>query len=177
MANGIVRLDRVRSVYNGHIESVVYNAGVLQNGFVVKAEALVAGERDLRKATVPVAGDGGVVLIASPEVNEAQYTRNDSALENFSIPAGKAARAYHLEAGDIFSVTEDVLTLIGAGAVVGNKVVVDNGLKLKEVAEVTEEGFVGRIIDIETIGTQTVVGQAGAISRFNKLVGIEVVKN
>lgn len=176
MANSIVRLDRVRSVYDGHIDSVVHNA-TLQNGFVVKVGDLVAGSRELRTALVPAAGDGALVLIASPEISYPQYVLTDNALENFSTPAGTPARAYHIESGDIFSVTNDGVSLIGTDAVVGNFVVADAGLKLKEVAAVTTEKFVGKIIAVETLGTTTVVGQAGAIARINKFVVIEVVKN
>jgi hypothetical protein len=177
MANGIVRLDRVRSVYTGHIDSVVYNAGVLQNGMVGKAASLVSGERELRTLTVPAAGDGGLVLIASPEVNYSQYVQTDNALENFSIPAGKPARAYHLEAGDIFSISYDVLSMIGTDPVVGNSVVAQAGLTLKEVASVTTEKFVGKIIAVETIGINIPMGQAGSVGRINKFAVIEVQYN
>lgn len=176
MANGIVRLDRVRAVYNGHIESVVKKDGELQNGYVVDAGTLVTGERELREAKVPTAGKGGVVLVAHPEVTPDQRTHADMALENFKIPAGKPARAYHLEAGDIFSVSQDVLTLLSTDAVVGNYVVTDNSFKLKEANSPSTEEFVGKIIGIDTIGTQAIFG-SGVTTRVNKLVVIEVVKN
>lgn len=176
MAKSIVRLDRIKSVYNGHIESVVHNAE-LQNGFVVQIGGLSGGNRDLRTAVQPTAGAGALALIAAPEIVQSEYVKTDNALENFSIPAGKATRAYFLERGDIFSVTVDGLTLLATDAVVGNYVVAQAGLKLKEVAAVTTELFVGKIIQLETLGTTTVVGQAGAIARINKYVVIEVVKN
>lgn len=176
MAKSIVRLDRVKSVYNGHIESVVHNAE-LQNGFVTLIGGLSGGNRDLRTAVQPTAGAGALALIAAPEIVQSEYVKTDNALENFSIPAGKAARAYHLERGDIFSVTYDGLSLIGAEAVKNNYVVAQAGFKLKEVAAVTTEAFVGKIIDLETLGTTTVIGQAGSIARINKYVVIEVVKN
>lgn len=178
MANAIVRLDRVRAVYSGHIDSVVYNAGILQNGFVgVVGGYVSAADRELRTFVQPTAGAGSLVLIASPEIVKSEYVTTDNALENFSIPAGTAARAYHLESGDIFSVTTDGLTLIGADAAVGNYVVADAGFKLKEVAATTTEKFVGKILAVETLGTPTLVGQAGVIARINKYVVIEVVKN
>lgn len=172
----IVRLDRVKSIYNGHIESIVHNAE-LQNGWVAQVGGLKDGNRDLRTAVQPTAGAGALVLIAAPEIVKSEYVKTNNALENFTNEAGKAVRAYHLERGDIFSVTVDGLTLLGANPVVGNYVVAQAGFKLKEAASVTTEAFVGKIIEVETLGTSTVVGQNGAIARINKYVVIEVVKN
>jgi hypothetical protein len=176
MAKSIVRLDRVKSIYNGHIESIVHTAE-LQNGWVAQVGGLKNGNRDLRTAVTPTAGAGALVLIAAPEIVKSEYVRTDNALENFTNEAGKAIRAYHLERADIFSVTYDGLTLIGTDPVVGNYVVAQAGFKLKEVAAVTTEAFVGKIIAVETLGTSTVIGQAGTIARINKYVVIEVVKN
>jgi hypothetical protein len=175
MAHGIVRLDKVKSAYVGHIYSVVHTAD-MDNGNVVKIGALKAGERELHAVTVPSAGDNGIYLIANPEIVYDQTKTKNGALENFYIPAGTAARAYHLAEGDIFSVTYDSLSLLATDAVKGNFVVAQAGLKLKEVASTTSEKFVGQIIDIETLGTTTVVGQNGSIARINKYVVIQVLK-
>lgn len=172
----IARLDRVKSIYVGNIESVVHTAE-LQNGNVVKLGTYVAGQRDLRNVVVPAAGDGALFLVYTSEINDAQALSTDAALENFVIPAGKAARAYELQRGDIFSVTQDGLTLIATDAVKGNKVVAQVGVKLKEVTTVTTEKFVGSIVDIEVLGTTTIVGGAGSIARINKYVVIEVLSN
>jgi hypothetical protein len=176
MAKSVARLDRVKAIYNGHIESVVHNAE-LQNGFVVQVGGLVNGNRDLRSVVVPTAGAGDLALIYHSEINPDETYRGNASLQNFSIEAGKAARAYRLEKHDIFSVSYDGLTLIGTDPVVGNKVVAQAGLKLKEVASVTTEKFVGDIIQLEQLGTTTVVGQAGAIARIIKLAVIEVLSN
>lgn len=177
MPHAIVRLDKVHSVYSGHIYSVVNTGADMDNGNVVKLGTLVTGERELHATVTPSAGDGSLYLIASPEIIYDQSTSKSGALENFYIKQNVAARAYKLEAGDIFSVTYDGLTLLAADAVKGNKIVAQSGLKLKEVASVTTEKFVGTILDIETYGTTTVVGQAGAIARINKYVVIQVLSN
>lgn len=178
MANkSIVRIDRVRSIYNGHLESIVYN-GELQNGWVAQVGGVVSGNRDLRQAVQPKAGEGRLVLIAAPEINVSEYVKTDARLDNFFIPAGKPARAYHLESGDVFSVTYEGLTLIGNEAKVGNYLVAQDGFKLKEVETLTgEEGFVGKILDIEQLGTTTLIGQPGTVGHTYKYVGIEVIKN
>lgn len=177
----IVRLDRVTAVYNGPIESVVYNGGELQNGWVVEVGGLSNGNRDLREAVKPSATTKRVALIAHPEIRYEEYTKADAALEKFAVEAGKAARTYHLAPTDIVSISNDGLTLLAANAVKGNLVVLEAGsFKLKEIEVGSLTGtevFVGEIIDVEKIGTATVVGQPGAIGRVNTLVVIEVRKN
>jgi hypothetical protein len=176
MAHAIVRLDKVRSAYVGHLYDVVHSAD-MDNGNVVKIGTNVTGQRDLFNVTVPSAGDGSLYLVASPEIIYDQTTTKAGALENFYIPAGTAARVYDIARGDIFSVTYDGLTLLGTDAVKGNFVVAQAGLKLKEATSTTTEKFVGKIIDVEVLGTTTLIGQAGSIARINKYVVIQVVKN
>lgn len=176
----IVRLDRVTAVYNGPIESVVYNGGELQNGWVVEVGDLAGGNRDLREAVKPTAKKR-VALIAHPEIRYEEYTKADAALEKFSVEAGKAARAYILAPTDIVSISNEGLTLLDSKAVKDNVVVLEeNSFKLKEMAVGSltgDEVFVADIIDVEKIGTNTVVGQPGAVGRVNELVVIQVRKN
>lgn len=178
---GVVRLDRVRSVYSGHIHSVVKEDGILENGMVGVVGDLLEDERELRKLETPKGTEEPVVLIAHTEINYAQGKITDSALENFFIPQGTPARAYSLEREDIFSVTKEMVTPLASDVVKNNRVVTESGsLLLKEVEEVSltgTEAFVGKIIDTEKIGTTTIVGQAGAISRAMEFVVIEVIKN
>lgn len=175
MAYGVVRLDKVKSVYNGNIFSVVYNGGTLQNGQVGKVGSLVAGERELRTLVAPTAGDGGLVLIAHPEIVYQQFRTIDNALDNFVINAGQATRAYDLQKYDIFSVSTDVVT----GTAVKDKfVVADNGFNLKVVDSTTTEGFVGQIIALESIGVNNfTTGQNGLQQRVTNFVVVEVQKN
>ena len=182
---GIARLDKVRSVYTGHIESVVNNDEVLQNGMVCMVGDLVTDERELRTAVKPITAKlstDPLVLVAAPEVRYEEYLKSDNALELFATPAGTPARAYHLEKGDIFSVTEDMVDAIEYDAPeVGKYVVAQNdSFKLKEVEDYTDEVFVGKVIQLETIGTTTYVGSVAGgpqIGRTNNLVVIEVLKN
>lgn len=174
---GVVRLDKVKSVYHGNIFSVVHTAD-LENGQVVKRGNLKAGERELYQVAVPTAKSGNIAIIAAPEVVYDQFLIEKAALENFYTPAGKAVRAYELAKNDIFSVSYGVLTPKGATPVVGNYVVADAGVKLKEVDTlVGDEGFVGKIIALEKLGVPTVVGQAGVIQRITNLAVIEVISN
>jgi hypothetical protein len=175
---GVVRLDKVRSVYHGNIFSVVNNSGTLQNGQVCTIGALVAGERELRTAVQPTANIGGLALIAHPEITYQQFRTIDNALNNFIIDQGKPTRAYDLQKYDIFSVSTDVVT--GTADTVTNKyVVAQAGFNLKAQASVTgTEGFQGNVIAIESIGVNNfTTGQNGLQQRVTTFVVIEVVKN
>lgn len=174
----VVRLDKVKAVYNGHIQSMVHSAEV-QNGNIVTTGTLKAGERELFNVTVPTAGIGNVWLVANPEIRYEQFKSTDADLKLYTNEAGKGLRAYKLESGDIFSVSVDGVSLIGANPVVGNAVIAQAGLTLKEVATTTTEAFVGRIIATDTIGTVNVgAGINGAsVSNTTTFVVIRVEKN
>lgn len=174
----VVRLDKVLSAYHGNLFSVVHTA-VLENGNVVVPGALRgSGDREVRNVVVPTAGIGGLAIIAAPEVTVDNFLIENNALENFSTPIGVAVRAYELARYDIVSISYDGITCLAGGVpVLGNSVVAQAGLKLKEVASVTTEAFVGKIIALEQIGVPTVVGQAGVVQRITKFAVIEVLKN
>lgn len=175
----VVRLDDVRSIYVGHIHSVVNEDGILQNGNIGVVGGLLENERELRGFTAPTGTTQPVALVAAPEINYEQYRRADAALENFYIPIGKPVRAYELERKDIFSVSLDGVTTLDEDIEVGAKVTTAAGsFKPTEVASPTgNEAFLGEVIAREKIGTATVVGQAGTISRVVDFVVIEVIKN
>lgn len=181
MAYTILVMDRVLSAHIGPIESVMYTAGDMQNGFVGVAGDLI--DHDLREWKAPTTADS-IHLLNNPAVRAEEFRRTDYALEKFFIPAGEAIRAYPLQRGDIYSVTYDGLTLKGSAPVKGNYVVVEDGkFKLKEVTKAELDGmankpkFVGKLADLKNWGTSTVVGQNGVIARINKLVTIEVISN
>lgn len=178
--HGVVRLDKVKSVYHGNIFSVKHNAD-LDNGNVVKLGALA--DRDLYTAAVPTAGSGDLVLIAAPEVVVDQSLIEKAALENFYTPANTPVRAYGLEKHDIFSISYTALKALTYATtgipVVGNYLVADSTVILKEIAsaDLDTEIFRGKIIALEQIGVPTVVGQAGTIQRVTKFAVIEVESN
>lgn len=127
----IVRKDKLLAGYNGNLESVkIHNKTGSQvsstNGVFVKVEGLMAGEREVKKATLAsvldVASD--VYLIHNSEVmNDERLYK----LEDFYIKAGKVARAYRLFDGDIITLTAD---LFFAEPSVGDKLVVHTDGKL-----------------------------------------------
>ena len=176
---GVVRLDKIISSKVGHIHSVVNEDEILENGMVGIAGDFLEGERELKKFDKPTGTDQKVVLIAAPEINYSEYRRADAALGNFFIEKGKPARAYDLNAGDIISVSKDMVTALADDVVAGNFVTTQAGeYVMAEVASDTDEAFLGKIVGVEQIGTVQPVGQAGTkFGRVTELVVIEIVRN
>lgn len=179
MSYGVIRLDKIASIRTGHIHSVVYDADILENGMVGVVGDLLDGERELVELKVPTGTAEPIVVIAHPEINYKEDRIGDSALENFFIPVGQPARAYDLTAGDIISVSKKMVTPLAETIAKGAKVTTKNGsLLMTEVAVPTgDEAFLGTVIAKETIGTATVVGQAGVISRQVEFIVVRVDKN
>jgi len=132
----IVRKDKLLAGYNGNLESVmVYdNAGANKvtttNGVFVVLEGLEDGEREVKKARLADKDDVAekVLLVHSPEV---MYDERLWRLEDFVIPAGKPARAYHLFDGDIITLTEDLFVgTLGTDFNIGDELVAHTAGKL-----------------------------------------------
>lgn len=145
----IVRLDKVQASYNGNLESVKHSAD-MSNGSVVNLGALVAGETELHQVAVPATAtlaSEEVLLVASPEL---MYDSLKKGLADFTNKANVAARAYHLVAGDVFTVTDDMIT---GASVVGQYVSPQNGsLLLAASAGLPSTRFIGKVIAKETLG-------------------------
>lgn len=126
-----IRKDKMQSVVAGNIESVVLAADT-QNGQVVTLGSPVAGERELVNGVAPTdVTTQEIVIISSPEI---VYEKGKSLLD-FVNKAGKPARADHFSAGDIVTVTDDV---IDGTSVVDKYLVPANGkTKLAAAADLT----------------------------------------
>lgn len=156
---GVVRTDNMFGTdVRAGLVSVRYmnaenEAAEIENGSVVKIEALAEGEREIYVAKDVATDDKikDVVLIAAPEVMYDERLRN---LDEFINEAGKAVRGYHLHTGDIFSVTKEAL--VGAEApAVGNIVELAKGTKLSVAEAATGATVVGKIIEVEIAGRYT----------------------
>jgi hypothetical protein len=176
----IARLDKVRSVYNGHIESVKAEDATLflENGMVGVAGELVG--REIRKFEAPTDERAKLSLIYNPEINYDESNRTSYALEAFKgLDGFNASRAYELERGDIFSVSPDALT--GVAPEKGKFLVAKAGQHKLDVVDALDEtkvyGFVGKVGGVEKFGTPTPVGQAGVIQRVMELVVVDVIQN
>jgi hypothetical protein len=149
MAYPIVNLDKLQATKSGNLESLKHSADV-PNGSVAHVGTLVAGERDLFNLVVPATATlqtTEVVLVASPEV---LYLPGKS-LEDFVNLAGIPMRAYHLDRGDIFTISDDG---IDGATVEGQYVIPQNGsLKLVAAADLTgNTKFAAKVIKKTTIG-------------------------
>lgn len=160
MANyGVVRLDDMSGTTDGSLMRTVrfYDSdkeAAIENGRVVLIGNLLDGQREVRKATAPVATSPltHIGLVAAPELMHDERKRN---LTDFINEAGENVRVYIPHVRDIFSVTAEALDAAAAIAK-GNLVELQAGTKLKVVATATDKSTqVGEIIDIETVGSLT----------------------
>lgn len=154
MARGIVNLDKVQAGTVGNLESVQHDAE-LENGMFVVLGDLLDGEREVHEVEAVTDAEQELLLHASPEI---RYSSLEQGLENFFLEAGRVGRAYHLTAGDTFTVTDN---MIEGETVVGEYVVPQDG-ELKLQASATPEAdfgegavatrFVGRVVEKTTLG-------------------------
>lgn len=145
----IVRKDDLFAGYNGKLESVIVHdqAGKtleITNGVFVTVGALLAGQREAKKATLTKVGDQTqeVFLIHNAEV---MYDERLYKLADFRIRAGKVARAYKLYDGDVFTLTTD---LFNGTVKVGDKLVVGaNGKLGKDDTKLADAKIVFEVIE------------------------------
>lgn len=157
--HGVVRTDKLFGTDNrAGLVSVRYQPEdtmkAIDNGNVVKIEALEDGSREVYKGVDPVAGDPieKLVLIASPEVMYDEHMRN---LDEFENAEGGICRGYHMHVNDIFSLTKEALIGVEKPEV-GNVVEVVGGTKLSVSASATDDSAViGTIIGVDVVGRYT----------------------
>jgi hypothetical protein len=100
----IVRLDKIADI---HLSNGRHATEDMLNGYFVQLGSLVVGERELYNISAPTDVAGETLLHATPEV---MYDPRQSALEDFYVEAGEEVRLYHLNVGDIITLTEDLFT-------------------------------------------------------------------
>lgn len=155
--HAIVRTDLMHGTDNrADLVSIKYMGSngetptAIDNGNILKAGALMKGEREILVGT-DVAADtplDDIVLIATPEVMYDERKRN---LEDYENEAGKVCRGYRLRPGDVFSVTKEAFSTEP-----GENKFVDlaAGTKLKPSGSAGNE-TIGDIIAVETAGRYT----------------------
>lgn len=164
MAHGVIRTDLMQGtdVRDGLVSVQYLGADgetptAIDNGCVLKVEALKEGEREIYVGADVAANTPlkDVVIIASPEVMYDERLRN---LTDFYNEAGKIARGYRFHTNSVFSVTKTVLSGAETPAV-GDIVELAAGTKLNVVAAATGatngSTVVGKIIAIDVVGTLT----------------------
>jgi hypothetical protein len=162
MAKSIVITDKLVATKVGNLESVKYYVSTtetaIENGHVVELAGLVSGSREVQKGVAVTDVKKEVVLVAAPELIYDETTRAKG-LDDFENEAGKPFRAYHLSAGDIFTISDIAVTALADGTpVVGNYVITEVGAtKLKESATapaVEANRFLGKVIEKKVFGSR-----------------------
>lgn len=156
--HAVIRTDLMSGTYDGSLlRSFKYfdaegNPAEIDNGHVVKLEALMEGEREIWKAVDPTADTKleDLCLVAGVEVMYDERKRN---LDEYVNEAGKAVRGYMNHKNQFHGVTIEALDCEGEPAV-GNFVEVQAGTKLK-VATAESEATFGKIVAIEPAGRYT----------------------
>lgn len=146
--HGVVRLDQVNATYHGPIFNVQNASADMDNGSVVQLGDLVSGAFDCFQVKTPDATSidaESLLLVASPELN---YLAGQ-VFTDFYNPEGSTARAYQLKAGDIFTVSNIMLT--GTPAVDSYVEPTAGATLLTVTATAPTTKFVGKIIETTTI--------------------------
>lgn len=142
-----VRLDKVKSAYEGHNFSIRLTEE-MENGYVVKLGDLEKDNRDVHAHVKPAANDK-LVLIANPALIYDQSTRNGGLEVYYFMEAGEVVRGYELQANDVYAIT--ALAVEGT-AVVDQYLVSGAGYKLVPSATPVTEGFCAKVNRFERVG-------------------------
>lgn len=145
----IIRIDKAQATYAGNIVSFEAPAD-MTNGLVFNLDGLKTGEREVYEIAKPATASletAEVILHATPEV---MYESEKLALEDFVLKEDKIGRGIQMTVGDVFTVTDD---LISGTPAVGEYVVAANDeWKLAASASLTDNRFAGEIIEETTLG-------------------------
>lgn len=150
--HNVARTDNMSATKDGSLlRSVKFFVGTteteIDNGMVVKIGDLLAGERELRKATAPAVDTpiGEVGLVASPEYLVDERKRN---FTDFTNEAGDPIRIYKFHSGDTFGCTEGCFDTKPAE---GHIIELMAGTTFKAVTTATSGStIIGKVIDIES---------------------------
>ena len=166
MAYAVVRTDKLHGVdtrigvcsvrYQPTVNGVATKTEI-ENGNVVLLNGLETGEREIYVATTPAANSNfkNIALVAAPEV---MYDERLVNLDQFINVAGKAARAYRLHDGDIFSVTKEALDGVASPAI-------GDGVELKA-------GTIASIWPKWNVGCDVIFNQFDTIFSWQEEIGI-----
>lgn len=180
---GVVRLDKTMDLvghsYSGQYEEELENGSLVSIGDLIEDDKFSFGaNREVYEILEPKAKEG-VFLVKAPEVMyDESGGRAGKSLTKFINVANKPMRLIQLQRQDIVSFSK----LEGDADekdLVGKYVTVEDGEFTPVVVdeEPTDNGFYGKIIGVDTIGTTTVIGQAGVKGRPITFVAVRIIKN
>lgn len=145
---GAIKIEKCQAVRSGNIKSVQLAATPLENGMVFYADSLVSGQREVytvvQPATAALAA-GNLLIHASVPTNYlAGYT-----IVNFVLDSGKTGRAYVPSIGDIFTISDSVIS--GSSVVDQFLIPADATFKLTASSTIGSTKFSARVIEKGTL--------------------------
>lgn len=157
MAKGIFIAERMASTKLGSLLRSAQQETAIENGAVVTLGNLVSGEMDLYESGAVSAVTDAVYLVDGSEVVVSEEITKG--LDDYENVANKPFRVRKPMVGDMFSVSEAMITALANGKVVVGNVVetpaTGNKLAEKEVATATAT-LVAKVVERWTFGTRAI---------------------
>lgn len=122
-------------------------ATAIDNGNIVLVGELMAGEKQIHKATTPAANSprAQLAIVTTVEEDKKAVLKSDTNLEKYTNEAGKTLRGFRFHTGDTFSVSAEALD---GTPKKGDAVEVQAGTKMKVVKTTTAASTqIGKIVD------------------------------
>lgn len=135
--SSMLKATNVGHIYSLKMIKDTDNGSIVSRGDFVEAQVFNA------KDYVP--GEQAL-LVLTPALGYNSDRRSYKEERFFYNAQGEIARAYELHEGDIFTISEDGITALGAAPVVGNYAKIENGL-YKEATDAPATGIVLKIIE------------------------------
>ena len=149
----------------------------LENGMLVHKGDMVEGYTEVYEAVIPTAASISagepVYVIGNPAWNYDNSSTINQNENKYFIPAGKVFRVYQLNVTDKFGISDySIQGTPAVGEYVG--LATNSGFPVAS-ATVPANGFVGKVIEIASLGFNYWVGQD--LNMQAKRVRIEVIRN
>jgi hypothetical protein len=156
MTKGIFIAENMASTKLGSLLRSAQQATAIENGSIVTLGNLVNGEMDLYESAAVSANTDTIYFVDGVELLASEETTKG--LDDFENPADKPFRVRKPMVGDVFSISESMISAIGSTVVEGNLVETPaSGNKLQEVTTATAGvSFVAKIVKRWTFGSRAI---------------------
>ena len=168
----VVKMSKVKSIYNGHTFSV-RTTQEMENGFFVKLGDIEKDNIEVHGMKVPATGDKGLVLIANPAIIYDNTARLGSDKERFYfMENGETVLGYEIVENDVFGISK--LGIDGV-PVEGEYLVAGNGVKLVPTnTPPVDDAFYAKVIRFEKVGGALSINLEHEATEY---VMLEVIQN
>ena len=167
----VVKMSKVKAIYNGHTFSV-RTTQEMENGFFVKLADIEKDNIEVHGMAVPKTGDKGLVLIANPAIIYDNKARLGSDQEKFYyMENGEVVLGYEIVENDVFGISK--LGIEGT-PVEGEYLVAGNGVKLVPSATPVADAFCAKVIRFEKVGGALALNLTHEATEY---VMMEVISN